>query len=823
MARIFIIIIVLAFVLFLQPCICLNPGDLVYDIYPPEETEKFKSLEYRLYVYPKTLQAPTLHVGISDIYLTNIGTVAPTPEEEEPPSGKCFGLLGRYRHGDYEFLGLIKDIVRLSNSDPPSPLLDIYQVTAVEFVPLIDEEFKSLVVPIIRRIRNLERHIVSLGLYFNKGSLDLTTKASFYTTKRPELFISNNHFLKPFYDARIGAGIDKASLGLFIRPCIEGHISYSIVGNLEVWLISKRSTQNVAPVSVFKGVDCDGNVSAYVETELLINDLSSGNFFSFISCRGQVPLLLQQPHSLSPFQTLLIHSDKEKQAVAFNNHFNRFVTDEYVNHTILLLHVTNRISELEGGGQRLHWNETPLSIAYIQMVNLFNSSLGQKYELKWMEWDFDSAYKIEEFKLKSRQFLRPKVAAMGYSKYNWNNQDEITLQNGSFRLSSYDAVDRINFVDSEIFQHACRNILEREGLATSSMLHSDYVKGHFASLAKNCSILLMYSEPLMPLSPSPKFQNLFTHFIRYYNARWIDPARHALMLRYRSPLDVEPERIVPKRPPATTRARASRDFRQTIFSRSFIQKKLAFTPYQIRCLILSASQLLNYLYFCFRFNEKVIYQRYIAPGSVFNKLSRDYSILYWAFLGEMIFAFYYWKGETVEFAPLHPFKTSIGVADADKNYAFEDWIMYSFKPFHTPAKPLPWLVSYVYSVVQILLRVIFSYFYYMGMSWLEILRTYLIPYVTISVQHSLKMKILHLLISFMDFIHRCLLDPFTSLLLTLYILAVYFATNPKDKGRLRYMFTFNNDRTEPPLTNLGCYNFDNKKFPTDCNFSHLKS
>lgn len=59
-------------------------------------------------------------------------------------------------------------------------------------------------------------------------------------------------------------------------------------------LISRRNIGRHGPRYFSRGIDADGNVSNFVETEQLLGVNNGGKWYSFVQIRGSIPLHWQQ-------------------------------------------------------------------------------------------------------------------------------------------------------------------------------------------------------------------------------------------------------------------------------------------------------------------------------------------------------------------------------------------------------------------------------------------------------------------------------------------------------------------------------------------------
>ena len=84
-------------------------------------------------------------------------------------------------------------------------------------------------------------------------------------------------------------------------------------------IVSRRSVQRAGTRLFSRGIDANGNVSNYVETEQLVE--VNGDRCSFVQTRGSIPLFWQQAPNLKykPKPQLIPHEDHQ---TACTRHFD---------------------------------------------------------------------------------------------------------------------------------------------------------------------------------------------------------------------------------------------------------------------------------------------------------------------------------------------------------------------------------------------------------------------------------------------------------------------------------------------------------------------
>ncbi|XP_067879505.1 phosphatidylinositide phosphatase SAC2-like isoform X2 [Heterodontus francisci] len=201
-------------------------------------------------------------------------------------------------------------------------------------------------------------------------------------------------------------------------------------------LISRRSRYRGGMRYKRRGVDSDGNVANYVETEQLI--YSGDNIMSFVQIRGSIPVFWsQQGYRYKPRPKL--HKSDQENKLAFKAHFeeqfriyNKEVIINLVDHT---------------GQEKL------IGDAYLRQVEMLNDR-----RIIYVSFDFHQ-------QCQGRKFENVEILIEGIRniindlKWFWLTKDRMVIeQEGVARVNCMDSLDRTNLVQAAI----ARKILEQQ-------------------------------------------------------------------------------------------------------------------------------------------------------------------------------------------------------------------------------------------------------------------------------------------------------------------------------------------------------------------------
>lgn len=289
-------------------------------------------------------------------------------------------------------------------------------------------------------------------------------------------FVWNAHLLQPLLVFRqnlpehVRDALDAHAL---LLPVIQGYVGSVPLGPGS-WtpqegklsglaLISRLSCKRAGARFRTRGIDDDGNVANFVETEVILS--TGGTIVSYAQIRGSVPLFWQQPQQ--GFGTLQqkVEITRPPQATqpAFDKHFLDLLEHYGAVHAMNLL------------GQKDA--ESMLSLAYSDRFRALQNSLDEGAEsspdptsLTYTSYDFHSAVRIGGHEavrtdLNAMGDVANSLAAFGYTAVDLSNGEAIEQQHGVFRTNCLDCLDRTNYVQEVLSTIALRAFLSAHGSA----------------------------------------------------------------------------------------------------------------------------------------------------------------------------------------------------------------------------------------------------------------------------------------------------------------------------------------------------------------------
>ncbi|KAJ5328982.1 hypothetical protein N7452_009372 [Penicillium brevicompactum] len=240
-------------------------------------------------------------------------------------------------------------------------------------------------------------------------------------------------------------------------------------------IISRQSSRRAGTRFNSRGIDDDGNVANFVETETILW-VSPGIIFSYAQVRGSVPIFWEQAPGLIPGQQKIeVTRSGEATQHAFDKHFETLELEYGA------VHVVNLLSELKPG-------EADLSAKFRKHIG--RSSVRQKEGagtsprrslLRMTEYDFlaetrgptgyEASSQIKHELINSLDgfsyFLSEDSGRPGKVPYDRddavNSSSVILQQEGVFRTNCLDCLDRTNLVQTIISAMAFESFLSQQG------------------------------------------------------------------------------------------------------------------------------------------------------------------------------------------------------------------------------------------------------------------------------------------------------------------------------------------------------------------------
>ncbi|KAK9674824.1 Inositol-1,4,5-trisphosphate 5-phosphatase 1, partial [Basidiobolus ranarum] len=297
------------------------------------------------------------------------------------------------------------------------------------------------------------RKYLKNGTFYFSPSFDLTkTTQSRYEKPDPEepfdqSFLWNSNMLNPFIAFRKHLDLDERTLfdnTRFITPLTQGYIGVEqcVLGSevATLAIISKLSSHRAGTRFNSRGIDDDGHVANFVETEFILK--LRDQYLSYVEVRGSVPVFWEQT-GLSHKVNVLRSAASTQPAVEehFSSLLNRY---GHVN-------ILNLLSQKEG--------ERLLSEAFNHHVK----SLKKQNYIQMTSFDFHAICKGANFENASYilTMIQDDLEKFGYFLLDLKSDQMLYRQSGVFRTNCLDCLDRTNVIQSIVLQEVLKSYLSQ--------------------------------------------------------------------------------------------------------------------------------------------------------------------------------------------------------------------------------------------------------------------------------------------------------------------------------------------------------------------------
>ena len=233
----------------------------------------------------------------------------------------------------------------------------------------------------------------------------------------------------------------------FLTTVIRGFAKTVAMGRQDsITIISKQSWRRAGTRYNTRGIDDDGNVANFVETEFIYYTPSRKSVFTYTQIRGSVPTFWEQDSTLINPKITLTRSLEATQPM-FNKHFAEIGEHYGVCHIVDLLSKTKS-------------SEVQLSNRYKQLYR----DCDRREEIEYTAFDFHAETKAGGFAAATKILpkLYESMREFGYFSYDLEQDLVITRQDGVFRVNCLDCLDRTNLIEQVISRTIFENILKQQ-------------------------------------------------------------------------------------------------------------------------------------------------------------------------------------------------------------------------------------------------------------------------------------------------------------------------------------------------------------------------
>lgn len=320
------------------------------------------------------------------------------------------------------------------------------------------------------------RKLLSNGLFYYSNDFDLTLllqNRGVRQSKTPQTFVGeyraeymwNLFMMEELFRYRTNLDVAEQTLlnkNKFLTTVIRGFAKSTHLDNGSLTIISKQSWKRAGTRFNARGIDDNGNVANFVETEFIFDSTATSSVFAFTQIRGSVPTFWEQDTTLINPKITLTRSVEAVQPI-FNKHFDEICQKYGVCHIVNLLSKTK-----------------PAEVQVLRQYKQLYQASSLQEEMAFTDFDFHHETKQSGFAgaTKILPYLHDSLEQFGWFSYDVEAGEAITRQDGVFRVNCLDCLDRTNLVQQVISRQVLEHIL-------SSYLdgaHSNLVLAHHNTL-----------------------------------------------------------------------------------------------------------------------------------------------------------------------------------------------------------------------------------------------------------------------------------------------------------------------------------------------------
>ena len=344
---------------------------------------------------------------------------------------------------------------------------EIYGISEVDFCEIPNEQMEYKDEEQIGTIKKGISNLLKLGFYYSFG-LDLTNTQQnqakiLYDKKTKNKFINfdNNNFedkikriymssykkyfynfnlYKRFLNNETKEPIDYT----FITPIICGYVGmfdYQINNKkIQIILITRRSQNFAGTRYNTRGINDDGNVANYCESEHIL--IAGEILCSFSQLRGSAPVFFDRV-GLTAYTDITRNKNLTKQA--FSKHLQELNVDYPLIYFINLLNQKKSI-------------EAPIILEFEKQIKLIQDNNNLRYTFFDMqnECPKDNYSKIDNL----MNNIAPIAEIFNFFSKNINTNEIYSIQKGTTRTNCLDCLDRTNVIQTRISWLVLKNMFK---------------------------------------------------------------------------------------------------------------------------------------------------------------------------------------------------------------------------------------------------------------------------------------------------------------------------------------------------------------------------
>ncbi|KAI7868078.1 SacI homology domain-containing protein [Spinellus fusiger] len=286
--------------------------------------------------------------------------------------------------------------------------------------------------------------LFSIGSFYFTPDFDLTKTVQARTSAAS--MVSGLLDFRAKLDRKKQMDLDRGGFLVFsIRGYVGTEHVYADDERFELSVISKLSCKRAGTRFNSRGIDDNGHVANFVETEVVL--YSDQACYSFTQVRGSVPVFWEQQGMQLVNHKIQISRGPSATQPAVNRHFKELV-ERYT-----VISNVNLLAERENTGESMLGNAYNTAVQHLQLptstIQMCNFDLHAECR--------GGNYENVSLLMKT---LRKDLENYGYFLMDSDDNQIVCTQKGVFRTNCMDCLDRTNLVQNEISRLALTHFLD---------------------------------------------------------------------------------------------------------------------------------------------------------------------------------------------------------------------------------------------------------------------------------------------------------------------------------------------------------------------------
>ncbi|CDW87718.1 phosphatidylinositide phosphatase sac1-like [Stylonychia lemnae] len=404
---------------------------------------------------------------------------------------EIYGVFGIKEISDTLYLMLIEECTLMGQVNNSN----IFRIEKLLYIPISRSQSNQISRQARPFIQMIDKIVAEKAFYFSYD-MDLTksiqqnVKSFIKNTKQSDLeklkslypnVIEYQH--KYAFNDHLFNEIPSNDYAPFIVPCIYGFVYIKPVQlestKLILTLISRKDCRRPGRRFISRGIDENGNVSNYVETEHLITyyDQQKLRVASFVQTRGSIPLIWSQKPTMKYSPAVKVNQNIDDSLKYARIHVNE-QKDSFGDQVFVNL--------IDKKGTQLRIGQ--------QFTRLIDNLGDQQVDYTWFDFHHECRNMKYENLAKLLNIIQDKVDNFGYFQAVLNfgfdkrdkiDQNSVTIMNtqrGAVRTNCMDCLDRTNVFQSVLSRQVLHKQIWKQESAATNVLNIQPFEKFYPSL-----------------------------------------------------------------------------------------------------------------------------------------------------------------------------------------------------------------------------------------------------------------------------------------------------------------------------------------------------